>query len=117
MRYWFIMFCSVTIFGQQYKNVDFKSGVGKITVDPIKKQVSGKVLYDFNVLKMVDTIYIDAQNMTFENVYINNKKVDYKNSGKKIALFQNYKIGGNTLSFDYVAQPKQAIYFNKFNDN
>ena len=117
MRYWFIIFCSATIFGQQYKNVDFKSIVGKITVDPIKKQVSGKVLYDFDVLKMIDTIYIDAQNMTFDNVYINNKKVEYKNSGKKIALFQNYQTGKNTLSFDYVAQPKQAIYFNKFNNN
>ena len=117
MRYWFIIFCSATIFGQQYKNVDFKSAVGKITVDPIKNKVSGKVLYDFDVLKLVDTIYIDAQNMTFDNVCINNKKVDYKNSGKKIALFQNYKLGKNTLSFDYVAQPKQAIYFNKFNNN
>ena len=117
MRYWFIIFCSATIFSQQYKNVDFKSAVGKITVDPFKNQVSGKVLYDFDVLKMVDTIYIDAQNMTFDNVFINNKKVDYKNSGKKIALFQNYKLGKNTFSFDYVAQPKQAIYFNRFNNN
>ena len=104
MRYWFIIFCSATIFGQQYKNVDFKSAVGKIAVDPFKKEVSGKVLYDFDVLKMVDTIYIDAQNMTFDYVCINNKKVDYKNSGKKIALFQNYQLGKNILSFDYVTQ-------------
>ena len=117
MRYIYIILFSNLIFAQQIQKVDFKSVFGEIEIDPFEKKISGKLIYAFEVLKMVDTIYIDAQKMQFENVFINDKKVDFKNSGKKIALYQNYKIGKNKLSFDYVANPKQAIYFNNFNNN
>ncbi len=116
MRYLYILLFSNIIFSQQIEKVDFKSVYGKILINPDKKEVYGNVIFDFEVLKMVDTIYIDAQKMQFENVFVNNKKVDFKNSGKKIAFFQNYKIGKNKLSFDYIANPKQAIYFNNFNN-
>ncbi|MBC7641960.1 MAG: M1 family metallopeptidase [Flavobacterium sp.] len=117
MQYLFIVLFSITLFSQQYKNVDFRSVAGKIEINPEKKQVSGKVIYDFEVLQMVDTIYIDAQSMTFENVFVNDKKVDFKNSKKKLAFYQNYNLGINSVSFDFVANPKQAIYFNNFDDN
>jgi aminopeptidase N len=117
MRYLYILLFSTTLFSQQISRVDFKSVLGKISINPDKKEVSGTVLYDFEVLKMVDTIYIDGQNMTFEHVFVNGKEVEYKNSGKKLAFFQNYKIGKNNISFDYIANPKQTIYFNNFNDN
>ena len=117
MRYLYIILFSTSIFSQQIANVDFKSVSAKIKINPNAKEVSGKVNFDFEVLKMVDTVFIDAQNMKFENVFLNNKQVNFKNSGKKLALFENFKLGKNTLSFDYSANPKQAIYFNNFNDN
>ena len=117
MRYLYILLFSATVFSQQFQKIDFKSVVGKIEINPAKKEVSGKVIYEFDVLQMVDTIYIDAQNMKFDNVSLNNKIVNYRNSGKKLALFENYKLGKNTISFDYNANPKQAIYFNNFNAN
>ena len=115
--YLFILLFSTTLFSQQIPKINFKSVLGKIAINPDKKEVSGSVSYDFDVLQMVDTIYIDGQNMTFNNVFVNGKEIDYKNSGKKLAVFQNYKMGKNNISFDYVANPKQAIYFNNFNDN
>ena len=117
MRYLYILLFSTTIFSQQITNVDFKSVSAKIQINPNTKEVSGKVNFDFEVSKMVDTIYIDAQNMKFEKVFLNNKQVNFKNSGKKLVLFENYKLGKNILSFDYSANPKQAIYFNNFNGN
>ncbi len=117
MRYLHVLLFSVTLVAQQIQKVDFKSAVGKITLDPDKKEVLGAVLYNFEVLQMVDTIYIDAQNMSFDTVFVNDKQVDYKNSGKKLAIFQNYNLGKNNLSFNYVAHPKQAIYFNNFDNN
>jgi aminopeptidase N len=110
MKYLILLF-SVFSFAQQTKFVDFKSVLGKIKINPIEKSVSGEVTYEFQVTSAIDTIKIDAQNMTFTNLTINNSVVNYKNSGKKIALFEGFTIGKNTLTFNYLAKPKQTMYF------
>ncbi|CAN1499451.1 PepN Aminopeptidase N [Flavobacteriaceae bacterium] len=112
-----ILLLSAFSFAQQTKFVDFKSVLGKIEINPIEKSVSGEVTYDFEVTSAIDTIRIDAQNMTFTNLKINNSVVNYKNSGKKIALFEGYKIGKNTLTFNYLAKPKQTMYFVGVDEN
>ncbi len=116
MKY-LILLLSTFSFAQQTKFVDFKSVLGKIEINPIEKSVSGEVTYDFEVTSPIDTIRIDAQNMTFTNLKINNTVVNYKNSGKKIALFEGYKIGKNTLTFNYLAKPKQTMYFVGVDEN
>ena len=110
MKYLILLF-SVFSFAQQTKFVDFKSVLGKIEINPIEKSVFGEVTYEFQVTSATDTIRIDAQNMTFMNLKINNSLVNYKNSGKKIALFEGFTIGKNTLTFNYLAKPKQTMYF------
>jgi aminopeptidase N len=110
MKYLILLFSAFS-FAQQTKFVDFKSVLGKIEINPIEKSVSGEVTYDFEVKSTIDTIKIDAQNMTFTNIKINNRVVTYKNSGKNIALFEGYTIGKNTLTFKYSAKPKQTMYF------
>ena len=97
MKYLFLLFSFIS-FAQQTKFVDFKSVLGKIEIDPIEKSVSGQVTYNFEVKSSIDTIKIDAQNMTFTNLKINNSVVNYTNSGKKMALFEGFTIGKNTLS-------------------
>ncbi|MET0759369.1 MAG: M1 family metallopeptidase, partial [Flavobacterium sp.] len=92
-------------------SVDFKSVLGKIAVNPITKTVSGQINYDFEVLSSIDTIKIDAQRMTFSTVKINNKEVQFKNSGKQLQLFEGFEKGKNTLTFDYETTPKQTMYF------
>ena len=112
MRYLYILLFSTTLFSQQIQKVDFKSVLGKISINVDKKEVTGTLIYDFEVLQMVDTICIDAQKMQFENVFVNDKRIEFKNNGKQLTIFQNYKLGKNKLSFDYVVSPKQAVYFN-----
>ena len=110
MRY-LLLFVSVFSFGQQTKSVDFTSVLAKIEINPLDKSVSGKVTYNFEVNNTIDTIKIDAQNIDFFNLKINNIEVKYSNNRKQILLFEGYKSGKNQLTFNYLARPKQALYF------
>ncbi|GIZ08471.1 aminopeptidase [Flavobacterium sp. UMI-01] len=76
-----------------------------------KKSISGKVVYQFKVIKPLDTIAIDAQKMHFENVLVNGKKVTFINTDKQLQLIAPFKKGTYQLQLDYKAFPKQALYF------
>ena len=110
MKYLFLLISTFT-FAQQTEFVDFKSVLGKITIDPITKTVSGNVTYDFQVLKPIDTLKIDAQNMMFSDLKLNGKFVDYRNTKQQLQLLFPFKKGKNKLIFQYSATPKQALYF------
>ena len=117
MRYCFLLLFTSIAFSQKSKSVDFRSVLGKLVIHPTEKEISGDVVYEFKVISSIDSICIDAQNITFSNLMINNRKVDYTNSGKKLILYNGYHKGKNTLSFHYLAKPKQALYFTGEKDN
>ena len=110
MRY-LLLFVSVFSFGQQTKSVDFISVLAKIEINPLDKSVSGEVTYNFVLNNPIDTVKIDAQNIDFFNLKINNIEVKYSNNRKQILLFEGCKSGKNQLTFNYLARPKQAMYF------
>ena len=110
MRY-LILFISVFSFAQQTKSVDFTSVLGKIEINALDKSVSGEVTYIFKLSNPIDTIKIDAQNIDFSNLKINNIEVKYSNNRKQILLYEGCKLGVNQLTFNYWVQPKQAMYF------
>ena len=110
MRY-LLLFITSFVFSQQTQSVDFKSVHGQITINPKDKSVSGAVSYWFDVLKATDTIKIDAQNMNFSNVELNQKEIQFTTNGKQILLISAFKKGTNNISFNYVAKPKQTMYF------
>ena len=110
MKYFFLLFTSFA-FAQQTQFVDFKSVLGKITVDPIDQNVSGDIQYIFEVLQATNTIKIDAQNMVFSNIKLDNAEVKYHNTQKQLQIIFPFKKGNNTLTFHYSAKPKQTIYF------
>ena len=105
---------SASIHGQ-HSNVDFKSVTAKLTILPQQRAVKGEVAYKFSVLKALDTIKIDAQNMEFSNVAIGGKSVKFHNSRKQLMVIGKFKKGDGTLTFDYTATPKQTLYFIGFN--
>ncbi|WP_291242238.1 M1 family metallopeptidase [Flavobacterium sp.] len=76
-----------------------------------EKSISGNVTYEFKVMQILDTIKIDAKNMEFSDVMINDKLVNFKNSGKTLDLFEGFSKGKNKLTFQYNAIPKQTLYF------
>lgn len=110
MRYIFL-FISIFSFAQQHSKVDFVSLNALVKPNAIEKTVNGELTYTFKVNTMLDTIKIDAVKMEFNDVKINGKSVQFKNSGKALLLFEGYKKGKNTLTFGYSAKPKQTMYF------
>jgi aminopeptidase N len=110
MKY-LLLFISSFALAQQIQSVDFKSVKGQITINPDKKLVSGLVSYWFEVLQPIDTIKIDAQNMEFSEVELNKKTLQFSNDGKQLLLIYPFQKGKNNVSFNYVAKPKQTMYF------
>lgn len=110
MRYIFLFLFTFS-FAQQTTKVDFKTVNATLQPNAIEKSISGEVNYEFEVLSSIDTIAIDAIRMDFTNVKINGKSVNFKNTTKALQLFEGFKKGKNTLTFNYKATPKQTLYF------
>jgi aminopeptidase N len=110
MKYLFL-FLSTFAFAQQTKSVDFKNVNGHITINPNNKSINGDVTYTFEVLKSIDTIKIDAQNMTFSEVELNEKSIPFTTNGKELLLIYPFQKGKNSVQFSYEAKPKQTMYF------
>ena len=81
MKY-ILLFITSFVFAQQTQFVDFKSVSGQLSLNANEKSVSGAVDYQFEILKPVDTIKIDAKNMEFTKVALNQKEVVFINTGK-----------------------------------
>lgn len=92
-------------------SVDFISANGNLNFNYKNKEVSGNAQYVIQLKNKVDTLYLDAISMTISKVQLNGKQVEFANSGKQLKIFNGLKKGKNDLSFDYSANPKQALYF------
>lgn len=111
MKYLILFLLSFLSYSQQTAKVDFKKAFSDITIDSKEKRVSGKMTYEFIVNSPIDTIRIDAVNMGFCTLFINDKAVEYKVTKKELQLFEGFKKGKNKLYFEFSANPKQTMYF------
>ena len=116
-RFFAFIFFSSILFAQQTKQVDFIKCSAVLYPSAETKSISGSITYDFKVKQSPDTIKIDAKNMDFFDVRINDKSVKFKNSGKTLDLFEGFQKGKNKLTFSYSAKPKQTLYFTGTDDN
>ncbi|WP_306012997.1 MULTISPECIES: M1 family metallopeptidase [unclassified Allomuricauda] len=97
--------------------VDFLHAQVWIEPEPVENRIHGTVTYQFEVVKDVDSVFLDAVNMDFSKVFIDGKKMDYVYDGKKITIKTDLKKGGqHDLSLAYVAKPKQTVYFLGWDD-
>lgn len=110
MKYLLFLF-SFLSWSQQTAKVNFTECYAKVAPDYKLRKVEGKVVYNFKVLQPTDTIRIDAKDMRFYEVKINNKPVNFKSNKKELLLFEGFKKGNNSVSFSYTAFPKQTMYF------
>jgi len=101
--------CSIA---QQTKYVDFLTCKAELMILPVKKEVKGIVEYSFKVKEDTDSIFINAKNMTFYNVTFKKRRASFKVTNKKLWLFKEFKKNKEyTVSFNYEAHPKKAMYF------
>lgn len=122
MKKFFVAICvfiTGLLFAQQTEYVDFKRANGMLNIVVDSSMVKGTVLYNLDIVKSTDSIFLDAVNMTFKNVEIregdsNTQELDYSNVENKI--YFKYPFQKNqtyTIYFDYSAKPEQALYFVK----
>ena len=117
----FYVFVSSVLYAQQTEYVDFKKAeVSLDAFDENLKKVTGKVDYMFDVLKPVDSIFLDSKNINGYIVSLNNNdSINYYVENDKFWLIHKFKPSkDNVLSLKFEANPKKALYFlNKDNDN
>ena len=114
----FFLFLSSLGFAQQTEYVDFLKADVQLGFKPDSLKVFGIVEYSFKILKDSDSIYIDAIDMKFDHVSLNEKHIkNYISNSKKIIIKSKFKEDSvYSLRFSYEAYPKKAIYFLKQNE-
>jgi len=109
----FVQFLSAQI----QDKVDFVHANALIEPTPVENRIKGTVTYEFKVIQDVDSIFLDAVNLDFLNVSFDGVKTDYDYNGKRITIKNEMKVGENHIvSMDYVAKPKQTVYFLGWDD-
>lgn len=113
--------CLIFIFGvlsaQQAETVDFKRIKAELSFKG-SKQVSGFISVYFEVIKDIDSVYLDAIAMDFRSMELKNIATDdveasnFRVDADKIVIFNKFKRNQDyQFSFWYAAQPKKALYF------
>ncbi len=115
-HFWLLIFVlhSLLSFAQQTDVVDFKRAEALVLFNQIEVDNTFFNSYEisFEILKHTDSVYIDAVGMRIQNVALNGKSVDYKNDGKKLIIYHDFKPSDDyRLNFIFFATPKKAMYF------
>ncbi|MEL4308382.1 M1 family metallopeptidase [Joostella sp. CR20] len=99
-------------FSQQTAYFDVKHAEVSVAIQPELKEISGSVVYRFEVLKDTNMFAIDAKNMTIKNVFLDEKTIDFEYDNEQIKLNKNFnKSDLSSLKIEYYAKPKKALYF------
>ena len=103
---------SFLLVAQHQDKVDFTQGEIRITPFPKQKKIVGTVVYTFDVLEKVDSVFLDAQNMLFSEVRLNGRKIKFSNNTRTISIHKKFKKGrAYKLTLGFTAYPKQTVYF------
>lgn len=114
---YFLLFVSFLGSSQHQEMVDFTLGKVLIVPSPEEKSIAGRVEYIFDVLQNVDSIFLDAKNMQFSSVTLNNDNAEYHYNEKKIVIYDSFIKGSrNTLRLEFACIPKQTVYFSGWDD-
>lgn len=96
----------------QINSIDFKKAEAEVRVLPKEKRVSGTIKYNFQILKSIDSFYVDARNMNFDKILLNEKSVAFRNTGQRLWIKNEFSPSeNNSLQLKYSVEPKQAVYF------
>ncbi|MDA9775197.1 M1 family metallopeptidase [Algibacter sp.] len=114
-RFFIILcFCSNFLWGQQTDSVDFKRVESVILFNQtnVDSTVFNSYQVKFHIIRNTDSVYLDAINMRFLNVALNEKPITFKNDGKKLIIYNKFEASTDyTLNFLFFASPKKAMYF------
>lgn len=113
-----LLFFSANMIAQQTKYVDFKTANIHISINPVEGFVSGRVVYTFDILQPLDSIFINSRNLSYKAISMNKKEVDHYTIGNKLWLINDFKPSEeNILILDFEGFPKNAMYFVGWNND
>lgn len=113
----FLLCFGYIVCAQHQDKVDFLQAAIFIEPIPLEKKIKGSVTYEFEILKDIDSVFLDAHHMIFSSVLLDEKKKKFENTNKKIILYKKFKKGEkHFLTLDYSCQPKQTVYFSGWDD-
>ena len=102
---------------QHQDKVDFIHADVTVELFPQEKGVKGAVVYNFNILADVDSVFLDAKNMEFSKTLLNGKPIVVENTQRIIKVHHQFKKGENhKLVLHYNCTPKQTVYFLGWDD-
>ncbi|NNE03417.1 MAG: M1 family metallopeptidase, partial [Eudoraea sp.] len=88
-----------------------------ISIQSSDQKITGEATYLFRTSRPIATVFLDAKNMTFHEVRLNNRKVKYLYDGSKLVLDKRFKPGKEyRLELSYACTPKQTVYFLGWDD-
>lgn len=98
----------------QERVVDFISLDLQLEINPRKKEVTGMATYRWDALRpRIDSLFLHGESMTVTQVLVNDKPTRFKQDGVGVHIFPNPPVkGANNMKVNYVAHPKQGLYFN-----
>ena len=109
---------SSVVLAQHQDKVDFTHANVSIQINPDAREVIGEVVYNFEVMGKVDSVFLDARNIDFSSIRLKNKKVSFNNNGQTISIYKKFKKGKTyTLTIKYKTKPKQTVYFVGYEDD
>ncbi|MEW4924711.1 M1 family metallopeptidase [Algibacter sp. 2305UL17-15] len=116
----FFLFISFLGFSQQTKYVDFKTAKVEIGFsDKGEIGVGGFISYEFDILKDIDSIFIDAKGFDLIYCSLDKEEQDSIYDGKKFTIKHSFK-AKNTHKLEVfwsINNPKKAIYFIDWKNN
>lgn len=108
----FFLLISLSGFTQHQDKVDFIRGEVFVRPNPKRNDIKGSVIYEFKVLKDVDSVFLDAKKMGLEGVNLDGKQIEVSVNEKTITIHKQFKAGEvHNLRIDFYAQPRQTLYF------
>ncbi len=114
----FLLLIGQLIWSQTSKNYDLIHLEADIKIEPVKKSVSGKVVYQLRLLKNVDSIRFDAPAIVINKVKTGCLKTNFKQTGNLLIINKKFKKNKTyKISIWYRAQPKKAMYFTGWNNH
>ena len=97
---------------QQTACVDFKHSQVNVRIDPVEKRVSGQVVYEFDVLSSIDSVFIDAVDFEYLALVQTDNDLEYSYDCRRLHLLKDFKAGtAHTVTIDFSTTPKKAMYF------
>lgn len=106
-----LIFCQLGE-AQQLDVVDFKQISGDIELFPSEKRIAATAHYTFQILKKIDSVYVDAKNIQLKQHSTSKSTLKINQTADKIWLIDSFKPGKEyKVSITYEVKPGQAMYF------